>query len=343
MLTPYVQCVHRAFLLVLKMKKYFVILFLSFALNKAYSQNLVPNSGFENYTQCALSYNFIYYAFPWFQPANFLGNTTNSSSSDLFDTCSNHPIFPPIMGIPRNELGYQTARTGVGYAGIIVHYESGNNYREYIEVKLNDTLVANKKYCVEFYVSLADSAEAAISNMGAFFSTDSLLDNRFGHLAIDYVSPQIENHLSNMLNDTLNWMLVSGSFIAAGGERFMTIGNFHLPANTNSQSLSPIVYFGAYYYIDDISVIYCDPSVVEEMEIQDVEISPNPATNEIMLTSNQKLKTIHIYNVLGEEVLKLERIATSEKAIDISLWKAGVYFVKVETEKGVVRKKVVKE
>ena len=75
----------------------------------------------------------------------------------------------------------------------------------------------------------------------------------------------------------------------------------------------------------------------------ELEIMPNPATNEIMLTSNQQLKTIHIYNVLGEEVLKLERIANSQKAIDISTWKAGVYFVEVETEKGVTRKKLVKE
>ena len=42
-------------------------------------------------------------------------------------------------------------------------------------------------------------------------------------------------------------------------------------------------------------------------------------------------------------MLKLERIANKEKAIDISTWNAGVYFVEVETEKGIVRKKLVKE
>ena len=52
---------------------------------------------------------------------------------------------------------------------------------------------------------------------------------------------------------------------------------------------------------------------------------------------------IHIYNMLGEEMLKLERIANSEKAIDVSTWNAGVYFVEVETEKGIVRKKLVKQ
>ncbi len=84
---------------------------------------------------------------------------------------------------------------------------------------------------------------------------------------------------------------------------------------------------------------------IEELGVDGGEIGiyPNPATNEIMLATNQPLKAIHIYNVLGEEVLKLERIATSEKAIDVSTWKAGVYFLEVETEKGVTRKKLVKE
>ncbi len=85
---------------------------------------------------------------------------------------------------------------------------------------------------------------------------------------------------------------------------------------------------------------------IEELRVDggEIEIYPNPATNELILTTtNQSLKTIRIYNILGEEVLKLERIANSQKAIDISTWNAGVYFVEVETEKGVIRKKLVKE
>ncbi len=83
---------------------------------------------------------------------------------------------------------------------------------------------------------------------------------------------------------------------------------------------------------------------VEEINRDETEVAlfPNPATNEIMLTTNHPIKTIRIYDVLGEEVLKLVRIANSQKAIDISTWNAGVYFVEVETEKGIVRKKVIK-
>jgi len=82
--------------------------------------------------------------------------------------------------------------------------------------------------------------------------------------------------------------------------------------------------------------------VNEIKESETITIYPNPATNEIMLTTNQPIKTIHIYNVLGEEVLKLERIANSQKAIDISTRNEEEYFVEVETKKEKVRKKVIK-
>ncbi len=94
---------------------------------------------------------------------------------------------------------------------------------------------------------------------------------------------------------------------------------------------------------DSVHCVLPDGVPEISQEIYDVLIYPNPASNEIMLATNQQLKTIHIYNVLGEEVLKLERIATSEKAIDISTWNAGVYFLEAETEKGIVRMKFVKE
>ncbi len=84
---------------------------------------------------------------------------------------------------------------------------------------------------------------------------------------------------------------------------------------------------------------------VNELGIKnaELEIIPNPATNEIMLTSNQKLKTIHIYNVLSEEVF-FEQLTTSNQqlSVDVSTWKEGIYFIEVETEKGVIRKKFIK-
>jgi len=260
------------------MKKSKIIYFLLFVLNLflhdlAFSQNLVPNPSFEIITNCPTANSQIYFAPPWFQPAYFIGgNTTSGSSTDLFNSCA--PINSLTgISVPINALGYQLARTGIGYAGFWSSISTFNE-REYIEVPLSYTLVTNRTYCVEFYVSLASVSQHAISNIGAYFSNDSLLTLSS---SIDTIVPQIENLLGNIITDTANWVLVSGSFTATGGEKFMTIGNFHNPANTNSQANPGGIYDGAYYYLDDISVVDCTGDGVEEItDINTLTISPQP-------------------------------------------------------------------
>ena len=303
------------------------------------SQNLVPNHSFENITQCPSSPNQIYFALPWFQPCIYYGNTTNSSSSDIFNTCD----LSNTLGVPNNALGYQFARTGQGYAGLY-GYSDIYNYREYLEVQLDSTFIANHHYCVEFYVSLANLSGIAVSNMGVYFSADSLLDTTFYH-AIDYVIPQIENPSGNMLSDTANWMLISGTYVANGGEKFMTIGNFHNPQNTHADTLYGQYTNGtAYYYVDDVSVIDCTGVGVEENNKEDMgEVYPNPATNRITIKTKQfKEKEIRITDVLGN-LIQQSMLNSHQSTIDISNLAKGIYFIELQTEKGILRRKFVKE
>ncbi|MBO5964115.1 MAG: OmpA family protein, partial [Bacteroidales bacterium] len=71
-------------------------------------------------------------------------------------------------------------------------------------------------------------------------------------------SPQVVNPFERPLLDTEKWQLIEGEFIAKGGERFLTIGNFY-PAE-HSNVLFPAflkeILPGAYYYIDDVE-LYC--------------------------------------------------------------------------------------
>ena len=58
------------------------------------------------------------------------------------------------------------------------------------------------------------------------------------------------------MSDTLNWKLIQGIYVANGGESFITIGNFNNDLTTDTiTSNSTSLYDGAYYYIDDVSVI----------------------------------------------------------------------------------------
>ncbi|MEI6489222.1 MAG: T9SS type A sorting domain-containing protein [Bacteroidota bacterium] len=103
----------------------------------------------------------------------------------------------------------------------------------------------------------------------------------------------------------------------------------------------------SYYYIDDINVhcVNCSGIGIDEiLEQNNVSVYPNPASNTITIESTKcKVQSIKIYNVLGEQVNSLKLTGNSKIEIDVSNLTQGVYFVEVETEKGIVRKKFVKE
>ncbi len=297
------------------------------------AQNLVPNGSFENYTNCPTNPAQIYLTFPWFQPRYYAG--IDGSSTDLFNTCNNS-----VVSVPSNVGGYQNARTGNGYAGFYGGIDT-LDYREYIEVPLDVALDTNKQYCVEFYVSLADKMQFAISNIGAYFSTDSLLDTAYsGYHALDYITPQIENPTIAILNDTTNWMLISGIYTASGGETFMTIGNFHNAANTNSQNLPWGSFNGAYYYLDDVSVTQCNMGVNEVTEDISISVYPNPSNGEFIIKSTSKIENIKLFNVLGETIYQTTK-DNLQSSINLSYQSKGIYFVQVKTEKGILNRKVV--
>lgn len=194
------------------------------------AQNLVPNYSFEDTLHCPDDQGQIYNASSWFQPT--------TGTPDYFNECS------ISMHVPNNGVGFQYPKTGKAFAGFKVYNTGGLSYREYIEAPLISTLIASKKYCVTFYVSLSEISNIAIDVIGLYFSNNSITSNN--DLNLLYL-PQIKNLNGTMLNDTVNWILISGEYIAGGGEKFITIGNFNDDGNTNTELLSGTPFGGTYY------------------------------------------------------------------------------------------------
>jgi len=229
------------------MKNYILIIIIFLSIQVGFSQiNLVPNPSFEMYSICPNTTAQIGYAVPWFSPL-YPGST-----SDYYNACDlTNYASVPIQG----GTNFQYARTGNAIAGIGLYDET--TYREYFEIKLFDSLVSGKTYCVSYYVNLGNFATWGIDGFGAYFSNDSILT---ATPVIILSTPQIENISGNIISDTLNWIKVSGSFTASGGEQFLTIGNF-IP--NNSLHIDTLNYGSAlaYYFIDDVSVYPCDAPV----------------------------------------------------------------------------------
>ncbi|NVN93639.1 MAG: gliding motility-associated C-terminal domain-containing protein, partial [Bacteroidetes bacterium] len=207
--------------------------------------NLVPNPSFEEYTNCPMNQGEIYFAKGWFNGCWY--------NPDYYNACAN--VSNITFGTPINQANnFQIPKTGVAYAGIHI-YSLVPNLREYIAVKIIDKLIKDRKYCAKFYTSFGATSHA-VDLIGAYFSLDSLICNN-GNLFNK--APQICNPYGNLLIDTLNWMKISGSFISAGGEQYMYIGDFY-PDSQNTifpfnLSFPNII---SYYYIDDVSVCECE-------------------------------------------------------------------------------------
>lgn len=292
------------------------------------SQNLVPNPSFELYDTCPYDDGQIYFAAPWFQPSNYNGTVTNTSSSDYYNACGSS------LGVPNNITGYQFARTGNAYAGLFFY--TNNATREYIEVKLLDSMIAGKKYCVEYYVSLAFPFTVATDDFHMFFSKDSLLDTTA--LYVIPVVPSVTNPDGNYITDTLNWKLVSGQYIANGGEKYLTIGNFYDNANTDTIGSGTSVYC----YVEDVSVIDCGWSGVKEFENNlNMTIYPNPSNGlfNVKLNNSNDFEIL-IYSVFGNKIDAFITKNNTGFTVDLNNHSVGVYILKIKSTQLSITKKL---
>ncbi|MCC7332375.1 MAG: hypothetical protein IT232_07190, partial [Flavobacteriales bacterium] len=215
------------------------LLFLTSVNKNLFAQNLVRNPSFEDIYSCPTTSLLDNHVKDWF---GF--NTTR-----YFNSCAT-----TAYGTPNNPYGFQVARTGGGYALLYGYpWSYDKNRRSYIQCRLNDTLTKNQIYCVQYFVNLCDNAGGTIKEIDAFLSTDSIYWNNGISRVINGITPQIKSQ--QLLNDSINWILVSGLYKAKGGEQFIIIGNFNIDENTTVLSFKPLGEpIRIDYYIDDVSV-----------------------------------------------------------------------------------------
>ena len=310
------------------------ILYFTFFCN---AQNLVPNPSFEDTLSCPTDQDQLYKVKPWFRPT--------MGTPDYFNQCY-HSTSPTPMGIPLNFFGHQYARTGNAYAGEYVVYNKKYQFinMEYIETRLIDSLKPGNKYFVTFYVSLGDTCNLATNRMGAYLSKDSLYN--YSTLSTLNVTPQIENPVDSVIADKINWIKISGTYIARGGEKFIAIGDFYDYSSNTVDSLSSGI-GGMYYYIDDVSVTLDTTTGINESEVQALkfDVYPNPTSEKITIRISDPGKyKLQLFNTLGEEVFSEQKIISSARAeIDISQLPPGIYIVQLSNSTALGRSKIIVE
>ncbi|HRH84398.1 MAG TPA: T9SS type A sorting domain-containing protein [Bacteroidia bacterium] len=311
------------------MKKFIIYLCL-FSAIKADSQNLVLNPSFEDTIACPTTTAIPMQCEYWY--------TANIGSPDYF---SEQPdIFCGTSPVPLSNAGYQYARTGIAYVGLGTFVSSifpnGINRREYIGGELSDTLKQGHEYCVSFYISVAEELKYVTDGIGLYLSIDSAVDYTI-NTNLPFV-PQISNPSGNIIYDTLNWVQISGTYIANGGEKYFTIGNFKDDANTLIDSINnnvPQSRYVSYLFIDDVSVIDCTVGISEVNDnLSSGKLYPNPANTVVYYEDNLndiEKGIIQLQDISGRNLKEYNlKSGVNRITISVSDLAKGIYMVKIK-------------
>lgn len=210
------------------------------------SLNLVPNGSFEEIDGKLRRLGGIDAAKGWGSPTE--------AKADIFSesVAAESPAFAP-----KNAKGFQSALSGVNYAGLVWYSYMDKEPRSYLQVKLKKTLKKGEKYCISYYVSLSDLSKYSSDHLGAYVS--KMLVNKKDAASLTY-QPQVPALQTQVYDDMNGWKGVCGVFEAQGDEKYLIIGNFAATDKVNAGKAKrqrgetrPQLAV-AYYYIDDVSV-----------------------------------------------------------------------------------------
>ena len=77
-------------------------------------------------------------------------------------------------------------------------------------------------------------------------------------------------------------------------------------------------------------------------EVSTFKMYPNPATNILNIEAQSSIENISVYNLLGQEVLKVTPKSTNTQSVDVSSLQSGVYVVKLNSNGSVTSKRFIK-
>lgn len=246
-----------------------IILLCLFCFNLSSQINLIPNPSFEDSLGVPQSHTEFNKCKNWY---------ATISTPDYFSTHSPLSATWPgwSVNIPKNCVGYQKAKHGNHYAGIALRgycpVSSGCNpidhYHEAFGVKLTTPLLANHSYSFTMYYSLANGSGYTTNGLDVIFSyTPNVINTSAtgsGDTTFYYNSNGQISHDSSLITDTVNWIPLTGCFIAKGGEEYALIGHYkdalhsaivpvshqNYPCSSNGNGLNS----NCYIYIDDVSL-----------------------------------------------------------------------------------------
>jgi hypothetical protein len=224
-------------------KRYLLAVFFLIKINCSGQQiaNYINNGGFEDYN-CLVNHNLLH-------DCKFWGGIDSLKCGGGVKSYCNG--FAPYNGNT-----FQFPRTDSTYV-IATFLWPSPGIRCYLRNRMKQNLKAGETYCVKFYINVTNTSPWGIDGFGVYFGDNSIDTISQSNIPLSYITPQISNPSGNVITDTLNWIPITGTFVANGNEKFAVIGNFKSDAAVNTASIGGPFYPSLFsdICIDDVSCI----------------------------------------------------------------------------------------
>ena len=292
----------------------------------AHAQNLILNGSFEESDTCAVQLGFL----PNGKPTQW---EPVSETPDYFRSCV---AYGSANGVPLNTVGFQFSHEGGSYSGMFAYLV--DDHREMIGSQLFTPLTVGQTYYASFWVNAAyggpQQTGSACNNIGMLFTMDMV------PWVMGMPQVTLANHAhvytQQVVSDTADWTLVSGSFVADSAYRYVVIGNHFSNANTTVQVIGPGNPNKAYVYVDAVC-LSTDPegcpmwTSVQENMVEEVGLWPNPANDRLRIGwGSLPVQRVSVLDALGSLVLDREVIGIHEVVLATLEYPAGLYHVLLE-------------
>lgn len=91
--------------------------------------------------------------------------------------------------------------------------------------------------------------------------------------------------------------------------------------------------------VDDVEILAGSaPTAIEELAAQ-VNVYPNPSSDVVFVNTDAQISTIDVINVAGQKLSSLN-VNNNNAQINVNGFAAGIYFLQINTENGLITKKI---
>jgi Leucine-rich repeat (LRR) protein len=206
--------------------------------------------------------------------------------------------------------------------GAVVAPSEIGNYLHYVINFENTGTFPAENIVVKTIVDTSKFNVDSLQLMIASAAVDARITGNKVEFIFKNINLEIGGHGHILLKIKTNSTLVTGDAVSNRGDIFF---DYNAPvdtgfANTVFQTLSNTGF-------------ETDSSVV---------VSPNPASNEVLIKADDRIKSIQLYDVQGR-IIVASLVNDSTSKLDISGYSKGIYFIKITTEKGTKVQKLLKE